>query len=32
MSILNIDVNNIYLGNNFDKDYPDFIIRIRLLA
>ena len=30
--ILNIDLNNINLDNNFDEDYPDTIILIRLLA
>ena len=30
--ILNIDLNNINLGNNFDEDDPDIIILIRLLA
>ena len=32
MGILNIDVNNINLENNFDKDDPDTIFLIRLLA
>ena len=32
MVILNIDINNINLGNNFDKDDPDAIILIRLLS
>ena len=32
MSILNIDINNINLDNNFDEDDPDTIILIRLLA
>ena len=32
MSILNIDLNNINLDNNFDADDPDTIILIRLLA
>ena len=32
MSILNIDLNNINLDNNFDKDEPDTIIINRLLA
>ena len=30
--ILNIDLNNINLDNNFDEDDPDIIILIRLLA
>ena len=32
MDILNIDLNNISLNNNFDEDYLDTIILIRLLA
>ena len=32
MSILNIDLNNINLDNNFDEDDPHIIILIRLLA
>ena len=32
MSILNIDLNNINLDNNFDEDDPDTIIHTRLLA
>ena len=32
MDILNIDLNNINLDNNFDEDDPDTIILIRLLA
>ena len=32
MGILNIDINNINLDNNFDEDDPDTIILIRLLA
>ena len=32
MSILNIDVTNINLGNNYDEDDPDTIILIRLWA
>ena len=32
MSILNIDLNNINLDNNFDKDDPGTIILIKLLA
>ena len=32
MGILNIDLNNINLDNNFDEDDPDSIIHIRLLA
>ena len=32
MSILNIDLNNINLDNNFDEDDPDTIILIRLLT
>ena len=31
-SILNIDLNNINLDNNFDEDNPDTIILLRLLA
>ena len=31
MGILNIDLNNINLDNNFDKDDPHTIIHIRLL-
>ena len=30
--ILNIDLKNINLDNNFDEDKPDTIILIRLLA
>ena len=30
MGILNIDLNNIILDNNFDEDDPDTIILIRL--
>ena len=30
MGILNIDLNNINLDNNFDEDDPDTIIFIRL--
>ena len=30
--ILNIDLNNINLDNNFDEDDPDTIILIRLLV
>ena len=30
--ILNFDLNNINLDNNFDEDDPDTIILIRLLA
>ena len=30
MGILNIDLNNINLDNNFDEDYPGTIILIRL--
>ena len=30
MDILNIDLNNINLDNNFDEDDPDTIILIRL--
>ena len=32
MSILNIDLDNINLDNNFDEDDPDIVILIRLLA
>ena len=32
LGIVNIDVNNINLDNNFDEDDPDTIILIRLLA
>ena len=32
MVILNIDVDNINLDNNFDEDHPDSIILIRLLV
>ena len=32
MGILNIDLNNINLDNNFDEDDPDTVILIRLLA
>ena len=32
MSILNIDINNINLDNNFNEDDPDTIVLIRLLA
>ena len=32
MGILNIDLDNINLGNNFDADDADTIILIRLLA
>ena len=32
MGILNIDLNNINLDNNFDEDDPDTIIHIRILA
>ena len=32
MGILNIDLNNINLDNNFDEDDPDTIILIRILA
>ena len=32
MGILNIDLNNINLDNNFDEDDPDTITLIRLLA
>ena len=32
MGILNLDLNNISLDYNFDEDYPDTIILIRLLA
>ena len=32
MGMLNIDLNNINLDNNFDEDNPDTVIIIRLLA
>ena len=32
MGILNTDLNNINLDNNFDKDDPDIIILATLLA
>ena len=32
MGILNIDLNNINLDNNFDKDDPDPIILIKILT
>ena len=32
MGILIIDLNNIYLNNNFHEDDPDTIILIRVLA
>ena len=32
MSILNIDLNNINLDNDFDEDDPDIIILVRLLV
>ena len=32
MGILNIDINNINLVNNFDEDDPDTIILIKLLT
>ena len=32
MGILNIDLDKISLENNFDEDFPDTIIVIRLLA
>ena len=32
MGILNIDLNNINLDNNFDEDDPHTIVLIRLLA
>ena len=32
MGVLNIDLKKIDLDDNFDKDYPDIIILIRLLA
>ena len=32
MGILNIDLNNINLDNNFDEDDPDTIILIRLFG
>ena len=31
MSILNIDLNNIYLDNTFDEDDLDTVVLIRLL-
>ena len=32
MGILNIDINNIILENNFDEDDPDIIILVRVVA
>ena len=32
MGILNMDINNINIDNNFDEDDPDTIIPIRRLA
>ena len=32
MGILNTDLNNIDLDNNFDEDDPDTIIHIRILT
>ena len=32
MSILSVNLSNIYVNNNFDEDDPDTIILIRLLA
>ena len=32
MNIINVDINNINLDNNFDEDDPDIIILNRLLA
>ena len=32
MGILNIDLNNVNLNNNFGENVPDTIIRTRLLA
>ena len=32
MSIPCLDFNNINFHDNFDEDYPDFIIAVRLLA
>ena len=32
MRILSVNLNNINLHNNFDEDYPDTIILIKLLA
>ena len=32
MGILNIDLSDVNLENNFDEDYPDTIILIRLLS
>ena len=32
MRILSVNLNNINLHNNFDEDYPNTIILIRLLA
>ena len=32
MDVLNIDLNNINLDNNFDEDNPDPIILVRLLG
>ena len=31
MGILNIDLNNINIDNNFDEDDPDTIILLKLL-
>ena len=32
MGILLVNLNNVYLDNNFDEDDPDTIILIRFLA
>ena len=32
VGILNLDLNNINLGNNFNEDDPNTIIHIRILA
>ena len=32
MGILNIDLNNANIDNNFDEDNPDTFVHIRLLA
>ena len=32
MGILNIDISNVNLDNNFDEDDPDTIFHIKLLA
>ena len=32
MGVLSVNLKNIYLDNNFDKDNPDTIILVRLLV